>query len=471
MFMPEYFRSRGCDGHLDLIEGNLSDKNEYDAFPRGFAKTTINQLCISFECANHAQEFIPVIEKTWDEASNVLEGVREVFTNPKLIKVYGKMIGRQVEGDEAERMPDAKGDLFINGVRLRALGFNKTIRGLKTNAWRPTKIYVDDVEEDEHIGNPEQRKKYLQNYLRGILPSLDIDGSVKVRGTILHWDSLLMNLIDQHGGHIYKAYDKFDPSHTLLWEDYWTLEKLESKKSEMSMEGYGVNAFYQEYLNEPISEGDRDFQWEWITKTYKEEDLKYKNVNLYCAIDVADSTGEGRDYTGVDVEAIDDQGFWFNRLTKRYRVDSLGLIDLIFELWDMKNMRVIGVEKKAFDDQVKPLLDRESEIRGKFPHVVELKHFKERKYDRIKGALQGLYRQGKILNKEKPEDDTKILWDELYSMGGGKISAKHDDLMDAKAYIAQIAETPFTEEFKSRYKIAEKRVRHDPLAKIRQTNQ
>ena len=134
----------------------------------------------------------------------------------------------------------------------------------------------------------------------------------------------------------------------------------------------------------------------------------------------------------------------------------------------MDGMRVIGVEKRAFEDQIKPLLEKESQIRGQYPNVVELKHGGTRKYDRIKGALQGLYRLGKILNREKPEDDTKILWDELYSMGGGSISAKHDDLADAKAYIAKIAEKPLTEEFNLRYKnVAQRKGRADPLKKIK----
>lgn len=466
--MSDYFRAKGCDAHLDLIKGNLSNVNEYDAFPRGFAKTTINQLCIAFECANSTQKFIPIIEKTWNEASEVLDGVREIFSRELTKLVYGNLIGHTVEGKEAERQPDAKGDVFINGVRLRALGFNKTIRGLKTKAWRPTKIYVDDVEEDEHIGNPDQRKKYLMNYLRGIMPSLDIDGSIKVRGTILHYDSLLFNLISQHEGKIYKAFDKFDPTHTLLWPDYWNYEKLKEKQKEMESEGIGVNAFYQEYLNEPISEEERDFKWEWITKTYKEEDLKYKNLNLYACLDVADAKGEGNDSTGCIVEAIDENGIWYNRLTKNYKVDVLGLIDLIFELWAMPGMRCIGVEKRAFEDQIKPLLDRESEVRGVRPNVVELKHGGTRKYDRIKGALQGQYRLGKIFNRENPMDDTKDLYDQLYSFGGGTISAKHDDLADAKAYIAQIAEKPITEEFRQRYKKVHQRAgRKDPLSHIK----
>jgi len=466
MFMPTYFRAKGSPAHLELIKENLSNKNEYSAWPRGHAKTTCGQLTACFEIANHTQEFIVLIEKSFTEASTVLSSIREVFDSPLVNKVYGKLIGHTIDGDEAERMPDARGDVFINGVRIRAMGFNKTIRGLKSNAWRPTKIYMDDVEEDDHIGNPEQRKKYMDNFLKGIVPSVDIDGCIKVRGTILHFDSLLYNLIQRHHGKIHKAYDRENPEKTLLWPEYWTMEKLMHRRAQMEEAGRGVNAFYQEYLNEPIAEGERDFRWEDITKTYKEEELKYRQTNLFAALDVADSTGAGHDYTGCVVEAIDENGNWFNRVTKRYRVDILGLINLIFELWNMDGMRKIGVEKKAYEDQIKPLLDLESQKRGQYPVVVELKHGGKRKIDRIKGNLQGLYRQGKIFNRENPEDDTRVLWDQLYSIGGGIIASKNDDLADGKSYIAQIAEKPVTEEYRSRYN-KERKSRHDPLHKIR----
>jgi hypothetical protein len=276
-----------------------------------------------------------------------------------------------------------------------------------------------------------------------------------------------MNLITQHKGQIYKAYNKFDPKNTLLWGDYWTWERLEKKRTEMMAEGLRVNAFYQEYLNEPISEEERDFRWDEITLTYKEDDLKFKEVNLYAAIDVANSVEKGADWTGVAVEAVDKDNNWYNRLTKRYKIDILGLIDLIFELWEMPNMRKIGVEKSAFEDQIKPLLQKESAKRGIYPVVVELKHRGKHKIDRIKGALQARYVQKKIFNRENPEDDTKLLWEQLYSVGGGIIASKNDDLMDAKAYISDIVDEFSGSEYKSRWRKGKKPRRIDPLKQLR----
>src|ERR1035437_44007 len=192
-FLPQYFRDKSPDFHRERVRENLSDKNEYGADPRGFGKTTLEQGCIGFEIVNSLQEFIVIIEKSFTEASEVIKGVVAEFRdNPMIIQVYGRMVKAGVDGQIKDKNPDAEGDVIINGVRLRAKGFNTTIRGLKSNEWRPTKIYVDDVESDEHINNEEQRQKYRENYTSGIVPAVDpVKGTIKVRGTILHNDSLL----------------------------------------------------------------------------------------------------------------------------------------------------------------------------------------------------------------------------------------------------------------------------------------
>ena len=113
-------------------------------------------------------------------------------------------------------------------------GFNASIRGLKSREWRPSRIILDDVEDDEHIDNPDQRKKYIDNYNKGVQPAVDIDGVIKMTGTILHQDSLLKNLVESHNGEIFRAYDPADPKNTLLWPERWTYELLEEKRISMA---------------------------------------------------------------------------------------------------------------------------------------------------------------------------------------------------------------------------------------------
>lgn len=439
-FLPNYFRDKSPAFHRERVRENLSEKNEYGADPRGYGKTTLNQGCMGFEIANGLQEFIVVIEKSFTEASEVIKGVVAEFRdNQMILQVYGKMVKAGADGQIKEKNPDAEGDVIINGVRLRAKGFNTTIRGLKSNEWRPTKIYVDDVESDEHIGNEEQRKKYRENYTSGIVPAVDpVKGTVKVRGTILHNDSLLKNLIDQHGGKIYRAFDKNDPENTLLWPERWTYELLMKKKAEMEMAGKGTSKFFQEYLNEAVDDETRSFRWEWLQQEYVEEDLKFRAIARFATLDVAESIKDGSDYTAETVVDLDSENNWFIQRAKRHKVNITGLVDLIFQIWQLQKPIKIGVEKKAFDDQIRPLLKLRSEETGIYPVVVELEHGGRQKDDRIRGALVGRLENKKVWFKKGSGDDQGALKSELYDFP----HAKNDDLSDALAYIEQIGYRP-----------------------------
>ena len=237
---------------------------------------------------------------------------------------------------------EASGDVFINKVRLRGKGFNSSVRGLKTRAWRPTRIILDDVEEDEHISNPEQRQKYENNYNKGIQPAVDVDGSIKVYGTILHQDSLLNNLIANHGGKIFRAHEGSDPAtaprDTFLWWERWNRERLIAKRNDMKSAGQSTSAYAQEYLNDPISDDERTFKFEWlwemipkpdnplqsyrvptqrITMEEFEKIRRKTTINVYAMVDCADATTAGADWTGCVVVAVTPNGARFRLDVRR----------------------------------------------------------------------------------------------------------------------------------------------------------
>lgn len=438
-FLPHYLRDETPEFHRDLIRKFFTNKNEFTACPRGFGKTTINQLCISFSVANNLDTFIVIIEKSFTEASEVLFAIADEFrTNPMLRQVYGDLVKANEFGVISDKNKDAQGDVLINGVRLRAKGFNAPIRGLKSKEWRPSRIIVDDVEEDTHIQNDEQRRKYRENFSQGIIPAIDIGGSIKVTGTILHQDSLLKGLIDQFKGSTYQASDPSDFTKDLLWENRWTTELLLKKKEEMEMEGKGASKFFQEYYNLPTSDETRAFKWEWLQKVFTEEDIKLRALGRYITIDVADSKKQGTDYTGVCIVDWDSENNWFIQYTKRYKVNSKELVDLILELWQFWKPVKIGVEKSAFEDQVKPWLKIVSEEKGLFPSVCELPDLGRSKNDRIRGALVGRFESGKVWFKKDSKDDQAKLKGELYDFP----TAKNDDLSDALAYIQDLGARP-----------------------------
>lgn len=439
LFLSEYFRDPSPLFHYDLMYDYLSPTNTFDAAPRGHSKTTLLQGGMCYDIANQRERFIVVIEKSFMEAAEVLEMPRRTFADNALVRsVYGDLSRTSAAGQFDARNPDAQGDLLINGVRLRAKGFNTPIRGLKSAEYRPTKIIGDDVESDEHIRNEEQRRKYRENYAAGIVPAVDIEGRIKMFGTILHQDSLLKNLIEQFGGRTYAAYDPLSPATTLLWPERWSLERLEDKRTQMEIDGSGISKFSQEFLNNPVDDLRRAFPESTLSRTYVENDLKLRSLNRYIAIDAALSKSQGADDTGITVVDVDAENNWFVRYVKGEKLSASELINRIFELHKFYRPQTIGVEKVAFEFQILPYLKIKSQQENVFPHVVELKHGGQNKEDRVRGALQGMFENGKIYFAEDPVDDTLKLKGQLRDFPMGK----HDDLLDALAYIQQIAKRP-----------------------------
>jgi len=492
-FLGHYFRDASPDFHRDLIRRFFSKKNEYTAAPRGFSKTTVFQACCDFSIVNKLDRFIVIVEKTATEASEVIKGVHDEFIdNERILLAYGQLVNKAWDTAvslQAVKNSEAKGDVFINGVRLRGKGFNKGIRGLKTRQWRPTRIILDDVEEDEHINNPEQRRKYENNYNKGIQPAVDVDGVIKVFGTILHKDSLLNNLIDNHGGKIYRAHEGDDPAtapiESFLWLERWSRERLIKKRADMMSAGQSSSAYMQEYNNNPISDEDRKFKfawlWEMISKpngepgeTYRvptqritmaefEKMRKRTTLNGYAMIDTADSTKSTADWIGCIVVFVDPSGHRYRVDIRRERRNILGVIGLIFEIWEKwlpYGLIKIGIEKKGFDDQIMPLFEEEKGRRTVYPVIEELKPMGRNKQGRILGALQGSYEQGKMISVGRIGEDgifravgnidangvnaTDNLLEELFDFP----NAKHDDLSDTEAYEKDILVVPLAEEEK-----------------------
>lgn len=489
IFLSDYFLDESPEFHRDLVKAFFSGKDEYTAAPRGFSKTTLLQGCICFSIISRIDTFIVLIEKTFNEAAEVLDAVHSIFLDNQLVLiVYGKLIGEILYNDiknnylkknQTRKYPEAKGNLLINGIRLKGRGFNKSIRGLKVKQHRPSRIILDDIEEDEHINNPEQRLKYQKNFTRGVQPAIDIKGSIKMFGTILHVDSLLQNLINSHHGKIYSAHSGEDPAtapeDSFLWPQRWSREKLIKKKNDMSINGQSTAAYAQEYLNKPQSEQDRKFKFDWLWEMVPAPDdpknsyrvpkhritmaefekIRQRTVlNGYAMIDVADSTSDSSDDTAAVVIFVAPNGARFRVDVRKEKRNNLGLIQLIFQIWEKwlpYGLIKIGVEKKAFADQVLPLFNMEKERRQNvFPVIEELKPMGRNKEGRILGNLQGFYETGRMISICTPDQngylravgDTDKLLEQLYDFP----AAKNDDLSDAEAYQGDIVVVPHAED-------------------------
>jgi len=455
-FLPKYFVKETPGFHYELIEKFFTNKNEYTACPRGFGKTTITQLCIAFSSVVGLDEFIVVIEKSFNEASEVLEAIRDEFKyNDRIIDVYGDITKISPRLKLQEKIKDTTGDFFINGVRLRAKGFDAPIRGLKSRHTRPTKIVLDDVESDEHIENPDQRLKYLQNYTKGIIPATDNEsGTIKMFGTILHDDSLLHTLIKSHDGVIYRAWDK---QRRLLWNSNWTVEKLEQKRKDMAIDGKSDAAFYQEYFNEPVSEEDQIFtkrMFRYFNDMQLKEVLMKKPHKFYIMVDPAISKKETADFTAIVCVLMNSRNEMYIVEIVRARLNPIETIKELFAMYERWKPEKVGVETVAYQKSLVYFIEEEkkrslSPVRGMFIQEIKADTDKARK---IKG-LQPRYAIGSVYHREN-DPMTKVLEGELLRFPRGAT----DDIIDGLASVLQMiipVRKPVREEYNKWDKIRE----------------
>lgn len=307
-------------------------------------------------------------------------------------------------------------------------------------------IIDDPIKNKEEAYSETMREKVWDWYTHVARTRLEKDAAIIIIMTRWHEDDLVGRVLERSeiGGEpwtriTFKAIADEDEEHRksgeALWSTKYSTEDLHNTRIEI-----GEQAWFALYQQTPRSIETQQFRPEWMKKTFTDKDIESKTLNRFVTIDVADADKEGADYTGTSVVDWDQDNNWYLQHIKRHRLNILGLIDHIFEIWINWKPMKIGVEKKAFEYQVKPLLKERSEQTGIYPVVVELEHGGRQKEARILGALQGRFENGKIYYKEHARDDSEALKAELFTFPKGK----YDDLMDSLAYIEQIGARPFS---------------------------
>ena len=150
-------------------------------------------------------------------------------------------------------------------------------------------------------------------------------------------------------------------------------------------------------------------------------------------IDRAYSTAKTADFTGIVIVSCDQENNWFVRVAERFKGEEKDLIDKIFYYVDRYDMKLVGIEQKAYKYTFQPTLEAEMKRRNKFFTIEELKDGGTNKEKRIEGLLPR-YEMGAIRFLKEHSD----LIDELVRFP----KAIHDDLSDALAYGVNLIKSP-----------------------------
>lgn len=284
-YFPHKFYDNTPEFHneIDRMVDDIFEDNKHSglilAAPRGSAKTQRLQFLLPlWLLVFKKRRFIVLISNNQTHANERIQEIKmELESNDRLIEDFGDLVGEHYRpaqtwsgsdlmlcwpkyAPDGQQLFDDKGHpLYGYTARVVGVGSGVAVRGM-SRPCRPQLVSGDDLELDENVATPEQRRKLMEWWQKAILPMLDPkSGKVVVIGTILHFDSLLSNLLAQDEMYVTKIYKAIQDDGTYLWPERLSPEFLAEQKKKM-----GGSAFSQEYLNTPLDEDTQVFRPEWF---------------------------------------------------------------------------------------------------------------------------------------------------------------------------------------------------------------
>lgn len=451
------------------------------AAPRGSAKSTIvNLLFVLWSICYEKESLIVLISSTATEANTFLGHIKdELEDNEKLLNDFPEICGAPQGREKFTRKWMASEIVTKNGIKVVARGTLNKIRGIRHKQHRPGLIICDDLEDDESVKTNEQRGKVRNWFDKALLFTTRKQCHIFVIGTIIHYDSLLCNLLDNKKspawtGSRYQSVIKW-AINTELWEQWSAIYGHQSeymgKSGPLAAKRYyeanqvdlnagtdvlwpanepyydlmvereaNVAAFNSEKQNEPIDPKDCYFQEEdihyWQDEGFDTEAKLLASIESYQVIGSCDpslgKSGKKGDYTAIITLIQDDKTkilYVVDSIIRRMKPDSA--INSIINIYKNRKHNAFHFETVAFQDFMKTELLKRSHEQGYYIPVVDVKTSTD-KLARIQ-SLEPLVKRGTIVFSKRHT----LLLEQLKQFP----KAAHDDGPDALEMAVRGAET------------------------------
>lgn len=167
------------------------------AAPRGIAKTTLMKGEMIHETVYGLEGYTIIMSADMRGARKITRHLKEIFAtdDSELSKIYGPFI---IQGGIEEFRVSVDG---AKPVGFLARSFGTQVRGAEESAQRPTSIRVDDGERPDRVRNSDRRREWWDFLHEDVLKAGPKEGGLLVdwRGTVLHADSVIQNLLTNPG--------------------------------------------------------------------------------------------------------------------------------------------------------------------------------------------------------------------------------------------------------------------------------
>lgn len=222
-------------------------------------------------------------------------------------------------------------------------------------------------------------------------------------------------------------------------------ETIDPKEIEAAKRTLSSFAFKQEYLSSFDTSGADVFKQEWVKKGEIPSSGSYViAIDLAGFEDISSgSQNKSRlDETAMAVVLIGDDGKWYVEKIEHGRWDIKDTCFRILKLIKEYQPTQIGIERGTAKNAVMTVLQDMMRQYNTFAHIQTLTHGNKKKTDRVVWALQGRFEHGRIVLNE--DEDWSEFEDQLIMF---PTKGVHDDLVDALAYVDQLAISSFMPEY------------------------
>jgi len=433
VLFPERFFRAFSSLHNEIFD-ILDNDNIHKAViaaPRGFGKTSIDTIAYpAKKILFREKKFIVPVSCT--ATSAVMQGEnlkRELLYNQDITRLFGPM---KTDSFSKEQW------ITQSGTMVMPRGAGQQIRGLLFERYRPDLIIADDLEDAESVKSEEQRQKLKEWWFSDVCNSVDRgskDWKIIMVGTVLHEDSLLVNLLedpDWYGIRLSLCDDELKSN----WPDFITDEEVkalyESHKNKTPSQ---VDLFYREYRNIPISTEDAVFKPEYF-KYYEEVDFVESKKSKDCITVVIVDPAKTVKLHSADSAII---GISFDRESRAMYIRDVvagkfypeELYDKAIDMVERIGARILAPEVTSLNEFITQPFINQMKLRNCWAQFVELKA-RLKKEDRI-ASLVPYYRQGFVFHN-------KVCCTKLESQLLSYPKSRLWDVMDAEAYIIELME-------------------------------
>lgn len=413
---------------------STDDLRKLVCIPRWHFKTTFGVGLIAQDIVTHPNNTWLIGGATWDMSYTIMNMLMKRLRTSSMQLVWGDLMG-DTWGAKGMNVKTKTED--YREPTCMVAGIGTEITGL-----HPKNALLDDLVGESNYETPEKRQsvKDYYEYLMFI-----ITNAIVMNATRWHFDDLVGYILEKNKSLLhdhpmrYRVYYKsvYDDFGNPLFPEKYDIDWIENKRVEMASYKFAC-----QMMNNPLNPDDQVFRNEDLEPYYWTELPKelLASMNYFIAVDPAASQAKYADFTAIVVCGVTSSMDIYVVEYVNKKMSTSETINQIFRLvkkW--KPMKKVGIEQGTLRMQMYDDIKDRQRFSNTFFSLKELKYGSQpgsrgrSKPERIL-SLQPLVENGMIhLGRHMLQLQEQML---TYP------ACRHDDLVDALAYMRQMIYPP-----------------------------